>query len=533
MTTARHPVFDLAVLNATIVDGTGGPAYVDDVAVLGDRIERIGPFRGRAARVIDAFGKVLTPGFVDIHGHSDYSLLVDPMARSKVLQGVTTEVGGNCGHHAAPLFGPVAEQRRREQMAACGQVVDWSSSQEHRARLRDASPSINYAQQIGYNTLRSAVTADRAGPLDAGERELLRRLVREEYAGGAVGLSYGLAYAPACFSTTDELVDVARETVEQGGFLSFHLRNEDASLLESLEEALHVARITGAPVHIGHLKTFRRPNWHKIDAAIQLLADARGQGLDLTVDRYPHLAMNTLLKVVLPIAVLEGGDEAMRQRLRDPEARSALVAELDRTLGGEASEILISLVSRPENKQLEGCFLDAVAGERGRSPWDILSEILIDEGDNAFATLFGMNRDNLDRILGLPYAIVASDASVQAVHRQSGGLAHPRSFDTFPYFLAEWVFARNQLDLPAAIRKITAMPAQRAGLTDRGVLAEGRFADLTLIDTDVLRAEVDYEKPFRYPEGVDLVVVNGQIVVDDGRHSGARPGRILGREIRR
>jgi len=524
---APAKVVDLAILNATVVDGTGAPAAVTDVTADRGRIDRVGPFRGRARKTVDAYGRVLIPGFVDLHGHSDYSLLVDPLARSKVCQGVTTEVGGNCGYHAAPVFGQIAADRRDEYARTVGLEVSWATSAEYRARLREARPAINYAQQIGYNTLRSAVTAEHARPLSGAERQRLRDLVRGELSEGAVGLSYGLAYAPACFSRTEELVDVAEEVAARGAFISFHLRNEDATLIESLEEAVHIGRASGAATHVGHLKTFRRPNWHKIDRALSILDQARRGGLDLTVDRYPHLAMNTQLKFILPTWALEGGVQATRQRLGDPRVRARIAAELADTVAGEVREVLISLVGLPEHKAFEGQFLDELA--RGRDVWAMVMDLLALEGDAAFATFFGMSRENLDRILQLDYAVVASDASVQPVHRQAGGgRPHPRCFDTFPFFLADWVYARRVLSLEEAVRKVTSMPAARAGLKDRGRIQEGLAADLVLLDPEALEARVSYEEPLRYPPGVDLVVVNGEVAVVGGRHTGARAGRLLG-----
>jgi N-acyl-D-amino-acid deacylase len=390
-------------------------------------------------------------------------------------------------------------------------------------------PSINYARQIGYNTLRSAVTADKAAALTGGERDKLRALVREELELGALGLSYGLAYAPACFSRTEELVDVAEEAAAQHAFISFHLRNEDNTLLESLDEALHIGRASGAKVHVGHLKTFRRPNWHKLDAALSRLDDARTAGMDLTVDRYPHTAMNTQLKFILPTWALEGGIDKTKARLVDKEARAKVIAEL-KTYDEEVREVLIALVSKAENKHLEGRFLDDIASSDGKEPWDVICDILAVEGDNAFATFFGMSRDNLDRIVALDYAMIASDASVQAVDKQMGGGApHPRCFDTFPYFLAEWVFARKTFTLEEAVRKMTSLPARRAGIVDRGVVAEGAFADLALIDPHGLKPDVSYEHPIRYPPGVETVIVNGEVTIRDGRHLEARAGRLLTR----
>jgi N-acyl-D-aspartate/D-glutamate deacylase len=519
--------YDLAILNATLVDGTGGQPRAADVAVKGDRIVKVGDVRHPAKRVIDAYGKVLTPGFVDLHGHSDYALFIDPLARSKVYQGVTTEIGGNCGYHAAPIFGAVARERRDEYARSAGLNIEWSTSADYRGRMQAMGVSMNYGQQIGYNTLRSAVTGDHAKPLNAGERDELRKLVRAEYRqGGAVGLSYGIAYPPACFARTEELVDAAEVSAEEGGFVSFHIRNEDDKLLESLEEALHIGRVSSAKVHIGHLKTFRRANWHKIDAALRMLEEARRAGMDLTIDRYPYLAMNTKLLYALPMWALDGGPDRTRAHLSDAATRERLANELRQTIDGEAAEIMVALVSKATNKGAEGQFLDVLA--QGRDPWHVMLELLQEEGEAAFATFFGMSRENLDRILSLDYTIVASDSSVQAVDKHAGGgRPHPRCFDTFPYFLAEWVFLQRAMPIEEGIRRITSLPAKRAGIAKRGLVAEDWHADIVLLDPRAFRAEPSYEEPMRYPSGIETVVVNGTVVVDSGRHTGARPGRFL------
>jgi len=521
--------YDLAIINATVVDGTGSPARIDDVAILNGRIAKIGPLRSQANRVIDAFGKVLAPGFIDIHGHSDYSLLYDPLARSKVYQGVTTEVGGNCGYHAAPVFGAVVNERKDFHMRTACLSVDWETSAEYRDRIRRENVSVNYAYQIGYNTLRSVVTRDHAQKLSAAERDQIRTLVRSEYANGALGLSYGLAYAPACFSSTDELIDVAEESKDADAFISFHIRNEDALLMESIEEALEIAKASSAAIHIGHVKTFRRANWHKIEILLGRLESARKEGLDLTVDRYPHLAMNTQFKFILPTWALEGGIGATQERLRNPETRQRICQELAETCAKEVKEVMISLVANPLNKQYEGRFLDELS--RGSDPWFFVCDLLADEGDTAFATFFGMNRNNLDRIFGLDYAIVASDASIQAIDKQAGGgRPHPRCFDTFPYFLAEWVYARKLIDLPEAIRRMTLLPAQRAKLKERGVIAEGYHADFVIFDPNSLMPDISYEDPIRYPQGIETVIVNGVVVIDRGLHTARRPGQLLLRQ---
>ncbi|MBL9037365.1 MAG: amidohydrolase family protein, partial [Archangium sp.] len=309
---------------------------------------------------------------------------------------------------------------------------------------------------------------------------------------------------------------------------TFHLRDEGDTLLEALDEALEIGRASRGSVHLGHFKTFRKPNWHKLPEAIGKLEAAMRAGLSLTVDRYPHLAMNTQLKFSLPLWALEGGTAAMKARLKAPESRKRIIDELSRVYSSEERELMISLVSQPQNRPFEGRFLDELGTDKNVSPLEVLCDVLADEGEAAFATFFGMSRDNLDRILQLDYAMVASDASVQAIHRQSGGgRPHPRCFDTFPSFLAEWVFTRRLIPLETAVQKITSMPADRAGLIDRGRLVEGACADLVCLSPDALGSAVSYEEPIRFPAGVDLVMVNGQVVIDHGRLTGARPGTFL------
>ncbi len=517
-------MLDLAIYNALVVDGTGRAPFFADLGIRGDRIEVVGDVRGPSKAHVDVCGRVVAPGFIDIHGHSDYSIVADPFARSKVFQGVTTEVIGNCGYHAAPVVGSLAQQRRTEYEGSHGMCVSWGTTAEYFDVLREVGMSLNVVKQTGYNTIRSALAGDHARKLSPSELSSIAKAIQQDISDGSVGLSYGVAYAPACFASTDELIHAGSAAADAGGWLSFHIRDEGNQLLESLEEALLISSVSGAPAHIGHLKTFLEHNWHKLDSALALLRDYKSRGNKLTVDRYPHLAMNTQLKFILPRWCLEGGTAAMQERLAKTEIRDRVREEMKQDSSG-SKRVMISFASRPENKWVEGKFLDELSFE---AAVDLVASLLASEGESAFATYFGMSDPNLERILGEDYAIPASDASVQAIHRQAGGGSpHPRCFDTFPLFLSEWVLGRKVMTLEQGIHRITGLPAATLGLQNRGRVAEGDFADLVVLAPEHMRRDVSYSNPTRAPSGVLMVVVNGEVVVGENGHTRLRPGRIL------
>ncbi|MFQ5894853.1 MAG: amidohydrolase family protein [Nitrospinota bacterium] len=524
-------MYDLLFLDAELYDGTGAPARRGDLAVAGDRIAALGrlPSR-RARRVIRCEGRALAPGFIDIHSHSDYHLLINPLAESKVRQGVTTEVGGNCGYAAAPISGPALEERSKTYRDLYGLDHGWEELSDYLARLEGAGISVNYVALAGHNTVRASAMGGADRPPTAEELEAMGAALERAMEQGAFGLSTGLIYPPACFASREELVALAKVAARRGGILTAHMRSEGDALLEAVEEVLEVSRGAGIPLQISHLKTAGERNWNKLEGAFHLIEEARAGGQDVTCDRYPYLASNAGLGACLPHWVHEGSLADKTQRLTDPECRARIRADIlaEHPEPEYWDLIVISHLTLPQNKGYEGLSLRAAAARAGQEPLEFMLDLLAAECMNVEALMFVMCEENLRVILRKPYVMVGSDAGARAHYGPlSEGCPHPRGFGTFPMVLGRYVRELGLLNLSQAIRKMTWDPARRLGLERRGKLAPGFAADLVLLDPDRVADLASYEAPRRYPAGIDLVAVNGKLTVEGGEHLGARAGRAL------
>ncbi len=523
---------DLVLRAALVVDGSGRPGYTADVAIRGDRIAAVGApgtIRG-AARTLDADGLVAAPGFVDIHSHSDHHLLLAPGADSSVRQGVTLEIGGNCGYAAAPIWGAWQAERAEEHRATLGLDCRWRTLEEYFAALRAARPAINYGQLAGHNTLRGSATGGAARPATADELETMRRAVQEAMRDGALGLSTGLAYPPGCYADAAELVALARAVREAGGFLAAHVRSEGDTLLEALSEVLGVARAAGIGLQISHLKTMHERNWGKLDAALALVEAARAEGLDVTADRYPYTAAHTGLDAILPPWAGEGSRADRLARLRDPERRGELLRLLAARPASTWERIVIAEVREPRHRPYQGRTVAELARARGVPPPAFALDLLAGDGGRVGAIFHAMSPANLERILTRDWVMIASDAGCRAPGDGLGdGLPHPRAFGTFTRVLGPLVRDSRLFGLEAAVRKMTADPCRRLGLADRGRLAPGFHADVVLFDPARVRDTATYTEPWSFPEGIHAVLVNGEIVVAGGAPTGARPGRVVRR----
>jgi N-acyl-D-amino-acid deacylase len=364
---------DLIFKDVTVIDGSGAPGFVADVAIAGERIAGMGRLRGLTpARVVEGQGKVLCPGFVDAHGHSDYYLLVLPSADSKVRQGVTTEVAGNCGYSAAPVAGAVAEDRRMSHRELYGLEVDWQNFEQYLSRLAQARPAINVAPLIGFNTVRGSVGLFSSTPASPADLDRMKAMIRESMEAGAFGLSLGLTYAPGCFAGFDEIVACARAAGQVGGVITSHMRSEGDHLIEAVTESVAIARAAEVSFQISHLKTSGPGNWGTREGVLELVAAARDEGVDVTADRYPYLASFTQLSAALPAWMFEAGKEAFFERLRNTEARARARAELAEAdpLGDRFERIVISIVASAELKRWEGQNVAAAAARHRPRPRD-------------------------------------------------------------------------------------------------------------------------------------------------------------------
>ncbi len=526
-------MWDLLIQNAEIFDGTGGPSFQGNVAIQGDRIERVGSGgEKKAVRVIEGKGLLLAPGFIDAHSHSDYHLCIWPRADSKVRQGVTTEIGGNCGYAAAPISESLAREREKSFKKYYGLSLPWLGVREYFGVLESQKISVNFGLLIGHNTLRASVMNGDNRPPTEIELQQMRRMLKQGMEEGALGLSTGLIYSPACFSTTEEMVALAEVLKPYQSLMAFHMRSEGKRLVEAVAEAIEVGQKAGIGIQISHLKTSGPQNWSKIDSVFDLMEQARGGGYDVQADRYPYTASYTGLSAVLPEWVLEGTKEEMLQRLQDPQVREKIEQEIlvDHPEPDYWDRIRIAQSFNLKNKELEGLTLHECAMRRGEEIFDALYSILREEQAQTTAIYFTMSEENFCRIISKDYCFVASDAALRATEGPLfEGKPHPRAYGTFPRMLREYVQKKKVVDWSEAIRKLTHDPARRFHLKSRGVIQKGAYADLVLMDPSRVEDKATYQEPHQYPSGIPYVIVNGVVTIDQGEHSGALAGQVLKR----
>lgn len=519
--------WDFVLLGGTIIDGTGRPRFEGDVALEGEHIAALGTLeRERALHCLEVSGLVVCPGFVDIHSHSDLSLFVNPFAESKLLQGVTTEVVGNCGASAAP----VPKEKRELMRGRLGFIaaeVDWrwESFGEYRQALGEAGLAVNVAPLVGHSTLRSVVVGEQRSPAGARELSEMRRLLSQALEEGAFGLSSGLTYVPGCFADTEELVELARVLPEAGGFYASHIRGEGQSLLSAVEEAIEIGRRSGAAVQISHLKADGRENWGKTE---ECLTRIEGAGERVTYDAYPYTAWSTSLAQMLPEWARAGSSEEMRARLSDLDARTKLRAELERGPEERWRERLIASVSRESNRWMQGLTLQQIAEKLERPPAVALLDLLAEEGQQATMVGFGMCERDVERVLAHPRGMIGSDAQASAPTGSLGrARPHPRAYGTFPRVLGHYVRERRLLTLEEAVAKMTLRPARKLGLADRGQLREGAAADVVVFDAEKIAERASYADPHQFPAGIAYVFVNGALTAAGGALTGKARGRVL------
>jgi dihydroorotase/N-acyl-D-amino-acid deacylase len=518
-------VYDVLIRGGYVVDGTGSPWFRGDVAISGDRIAAVGQLAGAQARdTIEARGLVVAPGFIDMLGHSEYPLLADGRAISKITQGITSEITGEVSSVV-----PVAPGSNRR----------WSDLDGYFAALEAARPAINLGTFVPAGTVRRVVMGDADRAPTPAELEQMKRHVAEAMRQGAMGLSTGLIYAPASFASTEELVELATVAAQYGGGYATHMRSEGDKLIEAIEEAIAIGERAGGWVQIHHLKASGRQNWGKMGQAVATIEAARARGIDVTADQYPYPAAGTSLTAVLPNWAHAGGTDSLLARLADPETRVRLRAEVASEHGGGA-DWRISAVGGPEGVQIagvradslkryEGRRLSEVAEARGQEPVDALFDVLLADQARSSAVYFAMSEDDLEYALRQPWVSIGIDAGARAADSTVTGKPHPRAYGSFPRILCRYVRERGVLTLPDAVRKFTALPAARVGLDERGVIKAGLYADLTLFDPNTVCDRATFEEPVQTSVGIQHVLVNGVPVVRDGAATGARPGRALRR----
>jgi N-acyl-D-aspartate/D-glutamate deacylase len=531
-----RPVYDLVIRHGRIVDGTGNPWFSGDVAIRGDRIVALGRIPdSQAKREIDAHGLVVAPGFIDMHSHSDFTLLEDGRAESKVRQGVTTDILGE-GSSAGPYQGQLAPHKA----TVNGAERRWTRLGEYFDLIDEADVSINVASYVGIGNVWESVMGtsfDRPTPEQIAE---MQRLVGEAMQEGALGLSSQVMMPPGSLATTGDIVALCEPVARHGGIYSTHIRNEGLGVFDSVREAIEIGERAGVPVDVIHLKIADQQYWGRMGEVISLIEEARRRGVNVQANVYPYTRGNNNLVSIIPPWAHEGGNDKLLARLKDPEQRARIKHDIVSgipgwynhytAVGGDWSRMLISA-----NNSYKGLTMDRVlalrAGDKpARDPLDELFDILIEQ-NGSVSTVYAHHADE-DMMLALaqPWCSVGSDGSALAVDGPlRRGNPHPRNFGTFPRVLGVYVRELKVLQVEDAIRKMTSLNAAKVGLVDRGLLRTGMFADVTVFDPEKVIDRATYTEPFAYCEGIEYVIVNGELVLDRGERTEARPGRALRR----
>lgn len=527
-----EPVLDIILHDGLILDGTGTPGFKTDVAINGGRIVRIADCsREDASLRINCKGLVIAPGFIDMHGHSDELLLVDPFADSKIRQGITTEVGGNCGMSPGPLSAEEFSSRKRRMQDSYGFELTTQDMGGFLDALDAARPVMNFCCLVGLGQTREAVGGTSDAPL--AKEDLAREcdLVKEACEQGAIGVSSGLIYPPGSFADTSELAALAAAAATSGSPLyASHIRSEGDELIEAVEEALDVGRRAAVSVQLSHHKASGKKNWGKVHDTLALVDRALGSGLDVVLDQYPYKASSTGLEVILPKDVNVGGHDAVASRLADPKYASLVAARIELQYRDRWNDVLVSAVGGEQNKRFEGMSVAQIAGETGRTPVGAALQLLVEERLEVGAIYFTMCEDDVRTVLSYNRTAIGSDAVVRSVGGPTAlGKPHPRGFGTFPRILKRYVRDTRLLTLEEAVRRATSLAARRLGMKQRGEIATGWWSDIVVFDPASVADTATYEEPYRYPDGIVHVLVNGVTVVRDALPTGARAGQVLRR----
>jgi dihydroorotase/N-acyl-D-amino-acid deacylase len=533
---ATEEQFDLVIVNGHIIDGTGSPWYSADIGIRAGHVTAIGQLRAASRRhTIDAGGKIVAPGFIDMLGQSELSMLVDPHVPSKIYQGITTEITGE-GESAAPLDAAIvaADSANYDHLHV---KADWVSLRQYFKRLEKRGLGINLASYVGATNVRRIVLGDGDLQPNAEQLQSMRALVRDAMLDGAVGLSTSLQYAPAPYATTHELVALASEAARYGGIYATHMRSEGDTESAAIDEAVRIGREAHIPVEIWHLKVAGKSNWGKMPQIVGQIEAARAAGVDISANTYAYPAWFNTFSAFIPPWAHDGGDAALIERLKDPATRARIRQELvtpstdwdnewQEIAGPEA--ILVAVVQNPELIPLQGKRLSEVATLWNEDPIDALFDLLIKDKAFTMVAVFGMDEADIAFGLKQPWVSVDNDSQGTSPEGVLGGEhPHPRAYGTFPRILRKYVREEHLLTLADAIRKFCALPAQKLRLSDRGVIKQGMWADLVVFDPTTVTDLATFEHPNQLSRGMDYVLVNGVPVIASGKMTQALPGQVL------
>jgi N-acyl-D-aspartate/D-glutamate deacylase len=526
------PSFDVLITNAQIVDGTGGAPRQGSVAIHNGKIAAVGEVNGTAAQTIDAKGRSVAPGFIDMHSHSDMTLITDGDGQSKIRQGVTTEVIGESGS--------VAPRQ------TASETANWIDFNGYFAALEKGGISPNLLSYIGTGTVRELVIGEEDRKATAKDISDMQQIVSTAMSQGVFGVSSGLIYPPNAFANVDELGEVAKAAA--GGLYASHLRYDGAKLRDGIEEAIAIGERGGIPVHVFHVKVTGQKNFGRMKEVIELVEAARARGVRVTADQYPYVASSTSLTATIPPWAQDGGTDKLTARLKDPRERARIRKEMENTnptwesryqSAGTWQNVQLAAIGRTRggtndavspNRKYEGMRVAEAAKQAGKDPFDFVFDLLVEERASVSCVYFIIDEADLALAMKQPWVAIGSDGSSLSVEGPlRAGVPHPRNFGTFPRVLGRYVRELKVIPLEEAIRKMTSLPAGILGLTDRGTIKDGQWADLVIFDPATVADKATFEDPFQYPVGIDTVLVNGKVVLDEGTHTGARPGKVLKR----
>jgi N-acyl-D-amino-acid deacylase len=530
-----QPPYDLLITGGSVIDGDGTPATAADIGIRDGKIASIGSLRAaRARQRIDASGLTVAPGFIDMHNHSDYTILAEPKSESMIRQGVTTMVLGEA-RSAGPVRPGVDDGRRA---GLDGTTVDWTTLGGYFEKLERQHTATNIASYVGEEQVWTYVKGYDQSPATPGELEAMKTLLAQAMEEGAMGLATALLQPPSSLATTENLVELATIAKQYGGIYSSHIRDEGEGVFRAVDEAIQVGKSAGIRVDIIHMKVAHQRLWGRVSEVIAMVQKARDAGFDIHANVYPYTAGQNNLSSIIPPWAHDGGRERMLQRLRDPAARRRMRKEVLHGLpgwynhylatgGGWAGMQLVSLKNE-RNAPFQGKRMSELIEARGGDPVDVLFDVLVEEDGSVPAVFFHHSEQDMQLVMKQPWTSIGSDGSAVNPDGPTGrSHPHPRYYGTFPRVLGRYARELKVLTLPEAVKKMTSMNADKIGIKDRGRLREGLWADVTIFDQNTVIDRATFEKPHQYPVGITYVIVNGAVTIDNGRHTGALAGRVI------
>ncbi len=526
-------MFDIIIKNGTIIDGTGKKMFSADVGIKEEKIKEIGDLKNEKADiVIDANGQHVCPGFIDVNNHSDtyWRIFLDPDLPSLIHQGITTIIGGNCGSSLAPLTGKDIIQTIQK-WADIRQVnLNWLSMKEFLDELENRKVAVNFATLTGHATLRRGILGDQVRNLENEEFETMKKMLESSMKEGALGFSTGLVYTHAKLASKEEIVEMAKIVEKYDGVYATHVRGESEELIEAVGEAIDIAKKSGVSLQISHLKALGEKSWPLFDEAMKMIDEARKEGVDVNFDVYPYTVTGSVLYVLLPDWVAEGGKRMMINRLKDPAIRSKLIKEM-KEYGFDYSKVVVSI--SPLDKTLSRKKITEIAEAQGKSVEEAIIDILVASEGRVITMMDVLSEENIIEALKNPLSMISSNGSGYNIgHKNTGELIHPRNFGSFPRIFAKYVREEQVLGWEEAVRKMTSMPAEKFKLEKRGTIKEGNFADITVLNPETVKDLATPENPYQYPEGINWVIINGKAVLQEGKYEPEKSGKILRRKSR-